>query len=143
MLLWQPRHTQPHTSSLCHSLGQAVGPGIGGGLVPAVAAPEHTTGSSSLLPRSPLLASMPHGPTGNTCPGHPTSPPCKSPGKLAQQPGPATSITPHPRTSYHYHELETQGCSGHRAGETGAFRSGSGFGHCCLVVLLKGKPQCY
>lgn len=52
-------------------------------------------------PGSPLPAPMPRGPRGNTCPGHPPSPRCKSPGKAAQWPEPATGITPRPGTLYH------------------------------------------
>lgn len=57
----QPWHAQPRTSSPCHSLGPGVGPGTGHGSVPAATAPEHITGSGSLLP-----APTPRGP-GEKC----------------------------------------------------------------------------
>lgn len=104
MLPRQHRHTQPRAGSPCCSLGPGLGPGTGDGLVPATTAPEHTTGSSSLLPAAWITTASPRG---NTCPGHPTSPQGKSPGKLARQPGPAAGITPRPGTSYRQRELET------------------------------------
>lgn len=57
----QLRHTQPCAGSLCCSSGPDVGPGTGDGSVLAVAAPEHTTSSSSLLPASWITTAGPHG----------------------------------------------------------------------------------